>query len=165
LTSTKDTYQTTLKNNTFDKNNNNNLINANKNNNSRPECNSIINNKHIKSIEINEKFVINNINNNHNISEITTNANATQEKSIITAPSERIYIGKYSGGQKNGKGKLLLPNESEYEGNFKNNEFDGYGVFKSKYPDANNHSIDACRYAIEDETKSNTMTFGKISII
>ena len=58
MTSTKDTYQTTLKNNTFDKNNNNNLINANKNNNSRPECNSIINNKHIKSIEINEQFVI-----------------------------------------------------------------------------------------------------------
>ena len=39
-------------------------------------------------------------------------------------------------------------------------ERDKYGVFKSKYPDENNHSIDACRYAIEDETKSNTMTFG-----
>ena len=25
-----------------------------------------------------------------------------------------------------------MPNDSEYEGNFKNNEFDGYGVFKSK---------------------------------
>lgn len=39
-------------------------------------------------------------------------------------------------------------------------ERDKYGVFKSKYPDENNHSIDATRYAIEDETKSNTMTFG-----
>lgn len=39
-------------------------------------------------------------------------------------------------------------------------ERDKYGVFKSKYPDENNHSIDACRYAIEDETKSNTMAFG-----
>ena len=39
-------------------------------------------------------------------------------------------------------------------------ERDKYGEFKSKYPDLNNHSIDATRYAIEDETKSNTMTFG-----
>ena len=39
-------------------------------------------------------------------------------------------------------------------------ERDKYGEFKSKYPDMNNHSIDATRYAIEDETKSNTMTFG-----
>ena len=39
-------------------------------------------------------------------------------------------------------------------------ERDKYGVFKSKYPDENNHSIDATRYAIEEETKSNTMTFG-----
>ena len=39
-------------------------------------------------------------------------------------------------------------------------ERDKFGVFKSKYPDLNNHSIDATRYAIEDETKSNTMTFG-----
>ena len=44
-------------------------------------------------------------------------------------------------------------------------ERDKYGIFKSKYPDANNHSIDATRYAIESETKSNTMTFGNISII
>ena len=39
-------------------------------------------------------------------------------------------------------------------------ERDKFGVFKSKYPDENNHSIDATRYAIEDETKSNTMAFG-----
>lgn len=39
-------------------------------------------------------------------------------------------------------------------------ERDKYGVFKSQYPDLNNHSIDATRYAIEEETKSNTMTFG-----
>ena len=44
-------------------------------------------------------------------------------------------------------------------------ERDKYGVFKSKYPDMNNHSIDATRYAIEDETKSNTMTFGYNKII
>lgn len=44
-------------------------------------------------------------------------------------------------------------------------ERDKYGEFKSKYPDANNHSIDAVRYAIENETKSNTMTFGTKNII
>ena len=44
-------------------------------------------------------------------------------------------------------------------------EKDKYGEFKSKYPDENNHSIDACRYAIEDYTRSNTMTFGYRNII
>ena len=75
---------------------------------------------------------MNNNNSNNNISDLTTNPNITQEKSLFSSPTERIYIGKYIGGQKNGQGKLLLPNESEYEGNFKNNEFDGYGEFKSK---------------------------------
>lgn len=66
--------------------------------------------------------------------EINTNENPIppQDKSVFSSPSERIYIGKYVGGQKNGPGKLLLPNESEYDGNFKNNEFDGYGVYKTK---------------------------------
>lgn len=44
-------------------------------------------------------------------------------------------------------------------------ERDKYGEFKSKYPDMNNHSIDATRYAIEDLTKANTMTFGYQNII
>lgn len=44
-------------------------------------------------------------------------------------------------------------------------ERDKYGEFKSKYPDVNNHSIDAVRYAIEDETKSNTFAFGYNNII
>ena len=44
-------------------------------------------------------------------------------------------------------------------------ERDKYGEFKSKYPDINNHSIDAVRYAIEDLTKANTMTFGYNKII
>lgn len=35
-------------------------------------------------------------------------------------------------------------------------EKDKLGNFKSKYPDENNHSIDATRYAIEDYTISNT---------
>lgn len=44
-------------------------------------------------------------------------------------------------------------------------ERDKYGEFKSKYPDINNHSIDAVRYAIESETKSNTFAFGYNNII
>ena len=44
-------------------------------------------------------------------------------------------------------------------------ERDKYGEFKSKYPDINNHSIDATRYAIEELTKSWTMTFGYKKII
>lgn len=35
-------------------------------------------------------------------------------------------------------------------------EKDKMGNFKSKYPDSNNHSIDAARYAVEDYTISNT---------
>lgn len=44
-------------------------------------------------------------------------------------------------------------------------ERDKYGNFKSKYPDINNHSIDACRYSVEDETKAYTFSFGYNSII
>ena len=44
-------------------------------------------------------------------------------------------------------------------------ERDKYGEFKSKYPDMNNHSIDACRYAIEEYTRANTFEFGKGKII
>lgn len=44
-------------------------------------------------------------------------------------------------------------------------ERDKYGVFKSKYPDANNHSIDSVRYAMESETKSNTLALGYVNII
>ena len=39
-------------------------------------------------------------------------------------------------------------------------ERDKYGVFKSKYPDENNHTIDGVRYSLEDDMKVNTMTFG-----
>lgn len=44
-------------------------------------------------------------------------------------------------------------------------EKDKFGEFKSKYPDVNNHSIDATRYAIEDYTNNNRMTFGFRKIV
>lgn len=33
-------------------------------------------------------------------------------------------------GKKNGKGKLYLKNQSEYEGEFKNDQFCGFGIYK-----------------------------------
>ena len=43
------------------------------------------------------------------------------------------YIGPYINNQRHGKGKLILPDNSFYEGNFKNNEYDGYGEYHSKF--------------------------------
>lgn len=42
------------------------------------------------------------------------------------------YIGPYINNQKNGKGKLIVPDQFVYEGNFKNDLFDGYGEYTSK---------------------------------
>ena len=36
---------------------------------------------------------------------------------------------------------------------------DKYGNFKSMYPDINNHSIDAVRYALEKEFKGRSFEF------
>lgn len=44
-------------------------------------------------------------------------------------------------------------------------ERDKFGNFKAQYPDANNHSIDMCRYALEDEMRANRATFGARKII
>ena len=63
-----------------------------------------------------------------------------QNTPINNTPSQKsgsstkisTYIGPYINNQRNGKGKLILPDQSVYEGNFKNNEFDGYGEFTSK---------------------------------
>lgn len=44
-------------------------------------------------------------------------------------------------------------------------EKDKFGNFKSKYPDENNHSIDAVRYAIEDYTINNKVRFGFTKMI
>ena len=42
---------------------------------------------------------------------------------------------------------------------------DKYGNFISKYPDINNHSIDATRYSRESEMNYKKMQFGKIKIL
>ena len=76
--------------------------------------------------------------NNTYISNIKTiNKNTEMNTTLKTVPesplqSESIYIGKIANGKRNGQGKLILPDESEYEGNFKNNKFDGFGKYKCK---------------------------------
>lgn len=44
-------------------------------------------------------------------------------------------------------------------------EKDKYGEFKSKYPDMDNHTIDAVRYALEDDMLLNRMSFGYRKIV
>ena len=41
-------------------------------------------------------------------------------------------MGEYSSKKKNGKGRLIFSDKSFYEGEFKNDEFDGYGTYKTK---------------------------------
>jgi hypothetical protein len=46
--------------------------------------------------------------------------------------SGSTYIGSYINNKKNGKGKLIVPDQFVYEGNFKDDLFDGYGEYTSK---------------------------------
>ena len=62
---------------------------------------------------------------------MTTNSNNIPEK-VNNTKNESLYLGQIANGKRNGRGKLILPDKSEYEGDFKDNEFDGFGVFKSK---------------------------------
>ena len=148
LNSTKDTYTTLSKIKlTQEKAQiNNNLINSNKKDFNQNKVLNIINesdkekvvdsNKNLLQNSIKNKKENNNSNSNINSSknsEITTNANnLTTEKHALNSQNENIYIGKLANGKRNGPGKLIFPDDSQYEGNFKDNEFDGYGVYKCK---------------------------------
>ena len=46
--------------------------------------------------------------------------------------SDSIYIGNYVNKKRNGQGKLILADQSYYEGNFKDGEFDGFGFYRTK---------------------------------
>ena len=75
----------------------------------------------------------NSINNSSKNSEIiANNNNITIEKPVINPKNENIYLGKIADGKRNGPGKLIYPDGTQYEGNFKDNEFDGYGIYKCK---------------------------------
>jgi hypothetical protein len=151
LNSTKDTYSTIPKQKDIseknDKTNNiqNLLSNINKpatENNKKPLKQNIfqkiLSKKKKENISTNNNT--NNTNSNSNINtnkntEINTtnnNNNIISEKPIMTTKNDILYLGKIANGKRNGHGKLILPDESQYEGNFKNNEFDGYGVYKCK---------------------------------
>lgn len=41
-------------------------------------------------------------------------------------------MGEYTDNKKNGKGRLIFSDKSFYDGTFKNDEFDGYGIFRNK---------------------------------
>lgn len=59
---------------------------------------------------------------------------SSTEDSEIRATSSVVgtaYIGEYANDKRDGKGKLILMNQSTYEGDFKNGLFHGQGVLKS----------------------------------
>ena len=60
--------------------------------------------------------------------------NMQKNYSEKTLPSTRgnTYIGPYKNNQKNGKGKLIVTEQFTYEGNFKDDLFDGYGEYTCK---------------------------------
>ena len=77
----------------------------------------------------------NNINNN----KLKTPQKKTSSKILLinndkseNTTKASTYIVAYINNQKNGKGKLIVPDQFIYEGNFKDDLFDGYGEYKSK---------------------------------
>lgn len=46
--------------------------------------------------------------------------------------SNITYIGNYANNKRNGKGKLIFSDQSVYEGNFKDGDFEGEGTFKCR---------------------------------
>ena len=60
--------------------------------------------------------------------------NIQKHNSEKTLPSTKgnTYIGPYKNNQKNGKGKLIVTEQFTYEGNFKDDLFDGYGEYTCK---------------------------------
>ena len=94
--------------------------------------NSIPNISNINNYNLEEKNIKNNQNNNNSALNIKQLNNINLKTIPENNLSQNIYIGKISDGKRNGKGKLIFPDGSTYEGDFKNNEFDGFGIYKSK---------------------------------
>ena len=82
-----------------------------------------------KLIDENPSFLLNQQNN-------TTKKffNIQKNFSEKTLPSTKgsTYIGPYINNQKNGKGKLTVTDQFTYDGNFKDDLFDGYGEYICK---------------------------------
>ena len=60
-----------------------------------------------------------------------TEQSNTSQNSFHTSKNT-FYAGEYLNKKKNGKGRLIFSDKSFYEGNFKNDEFEGFGVFRTK---------------------------------
>ena len=75
---------------------------------------------------------------NHDLNEIQDKRNSSNKKVFLNCSDKYIntslstYIGSYINNKKNGKGKLIVPDQFVYEGNFKDDLFDGYGEYTSK---------------------------------
>ena len=69
-----------------------------------------------KKNNLSKNFFLKNLNNNNNHKNSSDKSNSTKEST---------YIGPYVNNQKNGQGKLIVPGQFVYEGNFKDDLFDG----------------------------------------
>ena len=58
--------------------------------------------------------------------------NETRSHRTSYSTSDSIYIGNYINKKRNGPGKLILADQSYYEGNFKDGEFDGNGYYRTR---------------------------------
>ena len=66
-------------------------------------------------------------NNNLFIGEMDSQNFSNPKKGIMFSPNMDYFEGEFLSGKKEGKGKLIYNNGTEYIGNFKNNKPDGYG--------------------------------------
>jgi len=70
--------------------------------------------------------------------EIQKKRNSSNKKVFLNCSDKTVdssgstYIGSYINNKKNGKGKLIVPDQFVYEGNFKDDLFHGYGEYTSK---------------------------------
>ena len=58
--------------------------------------------------------------------------NETRSQRTSYTTSDGIYIGNYVNKKRNGKGKLILADQSYYEGNFKDGVFNGSGYYRTR---------------------------------
>jgi hypothetical protein len=58
--------------------------------------------------------------------------NETRSHRTSNTTADSIYVGNYLNKKRNGRGKLILADQSYYEGNFKDGLYDGFGIFKNK---------------------------------
>ena len=102
--------------------------------NHRKEIKGISENNDINQDNKNEYQPFNTLNNNNNNiqKKFFLIKNETNSHRTSYTTNDSIYVGKYVNKKRNGHGKLILADQSYYEGNFKNGEFDGMGYYKTK---------------------------------